>query len=404
LLKDLCAVQKKKPKPRNQTESKDVKKTADKSKGKRELQIVNFQSRFTPSGPDVKDCSHFFNFWLAASNETYRIKAKSQAERKKHLKQLMAAKEKVWPLLFDILGDKISIEEGAAKFRKLVPDQKLARELFDIWEKAVKATPEQVEVQGKDIERREKELAKSEKIFNAENAIVRGLETLVEATHEGDLKAAKALANSAIALAVQLSIAERKYLKTFKALARKEAMWPVLASDVMGWEKKAARHIKQLELGDDAQMFKMRFNNPRGADDNLPARVWAKAAVRTIEDTQFRIIASGAVIRKLGTKPFADFLSRKGFGIGEHTCWMRDVTGLKPLSQKSLTEWKRVIRKIVRAEMRDFHLHEDWKAHRNSAERSGRNSKGEIQNAILDDICSALKRLVPQSALPKSAC
>jgi len=85
-----------------------------------------------------------------------------------------------------------------------------------------------------------------------------------------------------IQAAVFVAIAERKHPELIKAMARAQAMWPVLASGEAGWEKKAARQVEALGLGDDAQTFKVRFRKARGVETHLPARQWAKAAVRTI--------------------------------------------------------------------------------------------------------------------------
>ena len=59
---------------------------------------------------------------------------------------------------------------------------------------------------------------------------------------------------------------------------------------------------------------------------------------------------------------------------------------------------------MIREQMSDFHARPEWSTQRNTAVVSGRKAPGEIKNAILDDITSALERLVPDSDLPKPAC
>jgi hypothetical protein len=62
------------------------------------------------------------------------------------------------------------------------------------------------------------------------------------------------------------------------------------------------------------------------------------------------------------------------------------------------------VRKLIREQMPDFQMRPEWSNQRNTAAASGRETPGEIKNAILDDITSALERLVPDSDLPKSDC
>jgi len=73
------------------------------------------------------------------------------------------------------------------------------------------------------------------------------------------------------------------------------------------------------------------------------------------------------------------------------------VADLPGFSERSLPRWKPVIRAMIREQMPEFHKHSDWGNQRRTAAASGRDTPGEIQNAILDDICSALGRIAPRN-------
>jgi hypothetical protein len=142
--------------------------------------------------------------------------------------------------------------------------------------------------------------------------------------------------------------------------------------------------------------FKARFRQPRGAEINLPARTWAKAAVRTIEETRFRFLAFGSLMKGFGSaEALTDYCMETGWDFGQSADWVNDVTKLGIFSVESLPAWKRAIRKIIRQQMPDFHTRSEWATQRASAIARGRDTRGEVQNAILDDICSALERLAP---------
>ena len=57
---------------------------------------------------------------------------------------------------------------------------------------------------------------------------------------------------------------------------------------------------------------------------------------------------------------------------------------------------------LIREQVPDFHKAPVWESQRNTARRNCRDTRGEIQNAILDDIVSALRRLAPAAKVPKS--
>jgi hypothetical protein len=209
----------------------------------------------------------------------------------------------------------------------------------------------------------------------------------------------------AIQAAVLLGITEKRHPNLLKPIAKSQILWPVLATDEPGWEKEAVCRIAELRLGAELGKPKVRFRQARGADANLPARRWAKAAVRTIEETHFRCLAFGPILREFGsTEAMADFCVETHWTYGQNPRWLDDVVRLGKFSTETLPQWKRAVRKMIREQLPEFHAGEEWATQRNSAEARGRNTVGEIQNAILDDITSALERIVPAREMPKSAC
>jgi hypothetical protein len=225
------------------------------------------------------------------------------------------------------------------------------------------------------------------------------------AAQTGDASAAKLLLASASEATHLLQLLENYKSEIMGNIAAQEGLWPVLASAEAGWEKEALQRIARLKLGADSVKHKVRFHDPRGTDLNLPARRWAKAAVRTLEHTRIRLLGFGQLLRDFGSaEVMADFCLKNGWTRANQPEWADDVAKLPMFTCESLPAWKLVIRKMIREQMPDFHNHPDWQAQRNSAKVSGRETRGEIQNAILDDIASALKRIAPPKEMPKSAC
>ncbi len=220
---------------------------------------------------------------------------------------------------------------------------------------------------------------------------------LGKAAMAGDEDAAKTLLEEVVAACQWFSIVERKHPDMFAKLAKWQSQWPVLASDEPGWEKNAVPHIAALGLGAELGFLKTRFRKARGTDANLPARLWAKSAVRVIDEARCRSMMIGQVFRDLGSpEAVADFCVSARWKIAKRCEWRKDVFQLEPLSRNSLPQWKSVVRQMIREDLPDFHNRPEWANQRRTGAASGRDSVGEIQNAILDDICSALTRLASE--------
>ena len=176
--------------------------------------------------------------------------------------------------------------------------------------------------------------------------------------------------------------------------------WPVLASDEPGWEKSAVSQVNSLELGKGLACIETRLRPLRGSDVARPARRWARAAVQTIDETRWRLPFFVQMTDKLGgSGEWADFAVRHNWDTVKSPDWTKAAMALKPLSAETFDSWKAVVREIIREQVADFHLLPEWATQRMTAEANGRGTPGQIQNAILDDIVSALKHLVPEPVL-----
>ncbi|MDR3459989.1 MAG: hypothetical protein P4N60_21390 [Verrucomicrobiae bacterium] len=334
-----------------------------------------------------------------------KLRRKALAKKASDLTKLQDARKKTAPVMQRFFNNELSPEAAGEKFKQLIPDEKLRRLTFDFWQKVFKAKPERITKDTKNITRKEIELEKQSQFLKMQQSFQSTLNTLTASIEKDDVEAAKALAKLAFQATFCLENVEKKKPELFCNIAKATQFWPVLAKDEPNWEKETAQRVKNLNLGAEARMFKTAFRNARGTEANLPARRWAKAAVRTIEETVLRILSYGAVIRDFESPgKLADFCIETGWQIGGQPAWVRDVIGLKKFSQGSLSAWKSVVRKMIREQMPDFHTRAEWSNQRNTAVASGRTTPGEIQNAILDDITSALGRLVPDLEMPKLPC
>ncbi len=236
-----------------------------------------------------------------------------------------------------------------------------------------------------------------ERIEQAFEAISTGVNVLFDLANADSSEAAKRLTTGIIHACLKLMLLEKAKPELTKLVAQDQTLWPLLTRGEPGWEKKAVRRVAKLNLGEGLGMWRTRFRNARGSDANLPARRWAKAAVRTIESTRMRYALFHELVKNTGSaENLAVLCEQGGWEFGERPAWVEGAAKLSTLSPETLPAWKAVIRRLIREEKPDFHAHDDWITQRNTAKASGRDTLGEIQNAILDDIMSALSRIVPR--------
>jgi hypothetical protein len=400
------------------------------------LRRVNLYARFTPEGPEAGDREAFLQFALAAEQRTLVIAGQQAAEAMARLAKLRAAYQAAAPVLRRLFRAEITVEAAAGQLKRLLPDPALAREVWATWKQAASATapapgqelrsrlptpgedearsqpcgkqslltspptskqsPSPTFLQALPLAEATAQAERSRQQLRAMESMARGLSALALAADTGDAGATKALielVTEAVGLVETLVV---RHPDVVRSLARDRTRWPVLASEETGWEREAARRVAALELGAGLQWLKVRFRQARGTDANLPARVWAKAAVRTLEAARQQHLLFGALRDRFGSlKALATFCAEAGWAVGKSPPWVALAAGLAPFSTVSLPEWKPVIRALIREQMPEFHTRPEWSNQRNTASHNGRNTVGEIQNAILDDISSALSRLAP---------
>ena len=235
-------------------------------------------------------------------------------------------------------------------------------------------------------------------ILDKEAAARAALTDLMELALTGNADAAASLVALARDGAVFLDGVEKVQPEVMARIARGQGVWPVLAWAEAGWEEKTLKRITDLRLGEHLRMFKGRFRQAKGDDANLPPRLWAKAAVRVIEDCRWRHVVFWGLMEKAGSaKDFHGLCDELGWHFGPSPKWADEAMKLPPFSTQSLPEWKAVIRQMIRQELPDFQEHKDWANQRHRGKASGQDSLGEIRNAILDDIVSALRSIVPEA-------
>lgn len=372
---------------------------------------------FRPSGENLavagQDTATFQEFWQDSTRHLQSVRRKAQRTREKEqdrekarLEERLRTLRRVDELIADAFAGRSSNEEAAREVHKLVPDQETKNELFEIFKTAIYEKPEDAAKRKEEIARKKAEilrkeidLARREKLLKASTAINKGISILTEALRAGDADAADYLADAAIYASSFLRSFEAVHRSLLSRVAKTKVVWPVLATGDTGWEKNAARLIAKLGVGDALVPLKARFRAARGCDENLPARRWAKAAVRMIEETRLRSIRVGFLVRDFGSAhALADFCLENGWDWRLEAKWMERILTLGKFTKASERRWAKVIRGMVREQIPDFHLHPDWKNQRNAAKASGRDTEGLVQNRILDDICDALKSIAPNAS------
>jgi len=240
------------------------------------------------------------------------------------------------------------------------------------------------------LAKKKADIERSERILNSWSEGSRHIEILASYANTGNADAIKNLVELGHHAVQSLMIAKMTHPEAVRAISRWEALWPVLVSSTSPCEKSAAKQLEGLELGKDMEFFHVRFERLRGADENYPARQWARTAVRTLEETRWR---------SLTYQQYRDEFQQLVFGgkagLAEIPPWAAESCSLNFLSKETAPAWAKVIRDMIRQQLPDFHSRPEWKNQRSTAAQGARNTVGEVQNAILDDIASALKRIAP---------
>ncbi len=357
---------------------------------------VALHGEFKPDGNPRENLQPLMDLWIELQSHLNRVKGRELRQQAREQQELEEAINKLSPLVASGLRGERDAALIADDIVRLVPDETLRSKVLEWYTDQGSQMPETQSLEEQEAEK--KELDGRYKALKCSSAILDAFTQLSDAMERGDPAAAKELLQAATTAAGFLTIATKRHPQQFKELAAMTKTWPVLASDEPGWEKAAVSQVNRLELGKGLAFFETRLRPLRGSDVALPARRWAKAAVQTIDETRWRVRFFVHLVDELGgSSDWADFAVRHNWDVTKRPDWTKVALALKPLSAETFDSWKVVVREIIREQVADFHLLPEWTTQRMTAEANGRDTPGEIQNAILDDIVSTLKRLVPEA-------
>lgn len=360
--------------------------------------LINLHGLFRPHEGSKKDLQPLMDLCIEAQEHIQRKKRRELARRKKEMRKLQRAVQQITPVLLSVFRGEMETSVATEQVFQLIPDPEMRLKAFERISESIQQEEDESNLPDKESASNDPSQSTSDKILKSSNAILDAISYLSDAVEANEPGAAEALAEAATNATTILTIAVSSHPERFKEAAAKQNLWPVLAKEEPGWEKFALNLVAKLQLGRDLSIFRSPLNKLRGSDVNLPARRWAKAAVRTIDETRWKSPFVMNLINKLGgNDAWLDFSYERNWDLADSPSWHFATMRLKPFSHETFDEWKTVVRQIIREQVPDFHLLPEWSTQRMTAEASGRNTPGEVQNAILDDIVSALKRFVPKS-------
>ncbi|MFZ1220597.1 MAG: hypothetical protein WAO00_14985 [Chthoniobacterales bacterium] len=333
-----------------------------------------------PSG-QVSSLAEFATLFCEARD----LRLKHDRRELRERKRIFAVFPNVGRVLHKYLSGDIPPEETARRIRKLCPDDKVARAALDFF-----SAPPPEPSSKEQLAKKKGDIERSGRILKSWSEGSRHIGILAGYAHAGDADAIEDLVGIGHHAVQSLMIAKLTHPEAVRAISRSKALWPLLVSSRSPWEKSAAQQLEGLELGRDMEPFYVRFERPRGADENYPARQWARAAVRTLEETRWRHLTYWQY-----SGEFQELVFAGKAGLAKIPRWAGESCGLKLLSKETAPAWAKVMRDMIREQLPDFHTRPEWKNQRSTAAHSVRNTVGEVQNAILDDITSALKRVAP---------
>jgi hypothetical protein len=346
--------------------------------------VVNLYLRFTPDGPDCQDQATFLSFCYGAPhsklldtelpNEEARPQKLGSAGGEASSLQIEAQKK-------ELLG-----QMGPQKITTALFEEDMVRGIFEFCTERMRGATSR-----EDAKRLQQEFP--ERLEGAWTSAMCGLTSLADAANEGNALAATFLVGAAIDAVRLLGTAAGTNAAVMRPIARNLTIWPVLANDEPGWEKGAEKLIEELELG---AANKSHFRHMAGDDAFKQPRRWAKAAVRTIEETRKRFLRFLLQVQFfVGSMDYSGddvlrFIKASGWRVAPLPKWVKHAAILPPFSAKSLSRWQEVMKAMIPEQLPDFHTYGEWKA------QLARKKPGAAKAAILDRIRSAMETIVPR--------
>jgi hypothetical protein len=351
--------------------------------------ILRLSPVFTPPGDDrdaTKDDFFTFSEIIGLAEDTRLQKRKRDLrKRQKRLREFEKSLPKLKKALRDHKAGKIDDAHLLGMFSEIIPANE-STSMADAKTTLTASSPRQVST-AREIPQ---EPPWTEEMLKHKSGWLKVHTFLSDQAIRGDAEAITFLLDIAETATLLLMGAEKLHPETVRNISMKKSFWPVLASSDHDWVDLASKRLSTLALGEQPSIFKSRLRSPRGADENNPARLWAKAAVRAIEQTIWRHLSFS-----IYSDEIMDLIEKGQIWWPDSPRWVGSIRGLGQFSKASLKSWSFTVRALIREEVPDFHLRPEWKNVRASLEARERATPGVIQNKILDNICSALEKIAP---------
>jgi hypothetical protein len=390
-------------KPQIQSQSLPRRKSDPAAPTGKRCRTVRLHASFSPPGVKKKANLRGLLEFQELVHEAEELGIQKRQERlaaeQQHIDQRLSVVTQSIAVLKSEAAGQISEAAARQKLWEIAPDHHTQRDFAEFLDQALERrsfTAEQIAAENLNFEAREREVAAAGELIQAMDRaqeVFAVLSNLVEAGEARAIQDVIYIAERAILL---LEVAAKAHPDTTRKIAAFQSAWPVLFLNEPGFGSAAAERIQSLQLSSGLEPLRAEFRQARGADENYPARQWAKAAVRTIEETKTRALVFARY----------KFEFRMLILEGKAKCcdepdWVNGAVKLPPFSTASCRGWGVVIKSMIREQVPEFHTLPVLQAQRNSAAHRCRATRGEIQNAILDDIVSALRRLAPPVKMPK---
>lgn len=206
----------------------------------------------------------------------------------------------------------------------------------------------------------------------------------------GDKDAIKFLYETARTSTMLLHMVSKIHPETVRGISRKQWGMPVIATGDTAWIARARTDLKRLELGQDPSPLRSRFRETTGEDRNHTARGWAKEAVRTLEDTYWRILVFSHF-----SSPLSALVESGRIEFQTDPEWFHRFPPYQPFSKGTVKQWSDLVRSLIRESVPDLHLRREWKDIRRSLKSRELGTEGRVRNEILTRITRTLKTFAP---------
>lgn len=240
---------------------------------------------------------------------------------------------------------------------------------------------------GKDLESRGQEIERAEAHLRVQQDATSLIFKLTEAiTEHPDASAFEALLSIAVTATAILHCYTKDHRDKLQFVAQNQFMWPVLATVSSDWAQKANDEIQSLRLGRNVLT-----GTGLGEKSWRPrlsiAAQYAKQIVDTIQYNRVFLIAWAKHYKAhkdipLGQPGGPDFILAPD--------WAFNLCKLPPLNKKTVKQWMRAAKEMIRASCPDFQCRPEWNDFTESAKRRLK-AGGKIDGRKRSDIFKAIE-------------